>query len=59
MEGQPFHLRLDLRPLTYRECRLLSPEVLQKVSDIPDALRDLVVANAEGNPFFIEEMVIV
>ncbi len=57
MEGQPFHLRLDLRPLTYRECRLLSQEVLQKVSDIPDALRDLVVANAEGNPFFIEEMV--
>ena len=57
MEGQPFHRRLELRPLSGGDSRLLLAEVLQKVDDIPDVLRDLVVANAEGNPFYVEELV--
>lgn len=57
MEGQPFHLRLDLRPLSRSDSRLLTREVLQRIVNLPDALRDLIVANAEGNPFFVEELV--
>jgi len=57
MEGQPFHLRLDLRPLSRWVSRQLVKEVLQKVDDIPATLRELVVSNAEGNPFYVEELV--
>jgi hypothetical protein len=32
-------------------------EILQKVEVVPDALRDLVVSGAEGNPFFAEELI--
>jgi predicted ATPase len=31
-------------------------EILQKVDQIPEALRELVISNAEGNPFYIEEL---
>jgi tetratricopeptide (TPR) repeat protein len=31
--------------------------VLQNLEDIPDRLRDLVFTNAEGNPFYVEELV--
>jgi len=32
-------------------------EILQKVDQVPAALRDLLVGGAEGNPFFIEELI--
>jgi len=57
MEGQPFQIRLELRPLSGRDSRLLLAEVLQKVDDIPEDLGELVVANAEGNPFYVEELI--
>jgi class 3 adenylate cyclase/predicted ATPase len=57
MEGQEFHQRLDLPPLSNRDSRRLVEEVLQKVRDIPETLRELVVTNAEGNPFYVEELV--
>jgi ABC-type oligopeptide transport system substrate-binding subunit/class 3 adenylate cyclase/tetratricopeptide (TPR) repeat protein len=56
-EGQPFHTRLPLRPLSKRNTRRLLHEILQKLEHVPDTLRDLVVAGAEGNPFFIEELI--
>ncbi|MGD8997390.1 MAG: ABC transporter substrate-binding protein, partial [Anaerolineae bacterium] len=55
-EGQAFHRRLPLEPLTKRNTRRLLLEILQKVEDVPDTLSDLVVAGAEGNPFFVEEL---
>lgn len=55
--GQPFHTRVDLRPLDRRESRNLVREILQKVEDVPKALRDLLAERAEGNPFYIEELV--
>ncbi len=57
MEGQRFHRRLDLLPLSRGDSRRLVEEVLQKVQDIPEELRDLVVTNAEGNPFYVEELI--
>jgi tetratricopeptide (TPR) repeat protein len=55
--GQRNHLRLDLRPLDKRESRDLVQEILQKIAEIPRSLRDLLVERAEGNPYYMEELV--
>jgi class 3 adenylate cyclase/tetratricopeptide (TPR) repeat protein len=55
--GREAHTRLDLKPLSRRACRALVGEILQKVDHLPDDLRDLVVDSAEGNPFYVEELV--
>jgi tetratricopeptide (TPR) repeat protein len=36
---------------------VLVEEILQKADDIPAELRDLIVAGAEGNPFYVEELI--
>jgi class 3 adenylate cyclase/tetratricopeptide (TPR) repeat protein len=57
-EGLLFHTRLELQPLSLRESRLLVEEILQKVAEPEQQpVKDLVVDAAEGNPFFIEEMI--
>ncbi|HSL30533.1 MAG TPA: adenylate/guanylate cyclase domain-containing protein [Anaerolineales bacterium] len=50
-------LRLDLLPLSDENCRRLVHEILRKVSVIPSELTDLVVAKAEGSPFYVEELI--
>lgn len=49
--------QITLSPLSKRHSRRLVDEILQKVEAIPDALREMVVGNAEGNPFYIEELI--
>lgn len=56
-EGQPYLTRLDLRGLSRRDSRRLVAEILQKVEAIPEQLEELLIANAEGNPFYLEELV--
>jgi ABC-type oligopeptide transport system substrate-binding subunit len=56
-EGQDTHSRLELGPLSRWDSRRLVAEVLQRVEVVPETLRDLLVAGAEGNPFFLEELV--
>jgi predicted ATPase len=56
-EEQAFHTRLDLQPLARDDSQRLVVEVLQKVEDIPGALREMVVSSAAGNPFYMEELV--
>ena len=56
-EGREAHVSLHLKALSRRESRVLVAEILQKVEDIPAALRDLVVEGAEGNPFYVEELI--
>jgi class 3 adenylate cyclase/tetratricopeptide (TPR) repeat protein len=51
----PLHDRLDLRPLPQDDCQRLVEEILQAPQGVPPAVRDLVVGQAEGNPYFIEE----
>ena len=51
------HERIDLHPLDATCSRMLSNELLKKLPDIPDALRELLTGSAEGNPFFMEELV--
>jgi class 3 adenylate cyclase/tetratricopeptide (TPR) repeat protein len=55
-EGEEFHTRLDLRPLSKRESRQLVEEILQYIDQVPLELRELVVSGAEGNPFYLEEL---
>lgn len=54
---QPALTRLDLGQLSPTDSRLLVNEILQKVEAVPDQLLDLVLSNAEGNPYYIEELI--
>jgi hypothetical protein len=56
-EGETAFRKITLAPLSRRASRMLVEEILQRVNDLPDALRDLIVDAAEGNPFYVEEMV--
>jgi class 3 adenylate cyclase/tetratricopeptide (TPR) repeat protein len=56
-EGEAAFRKVNLAPLSKRASRALVEEILQRVEDIPDSLRDLIVDAAEGNPFYVEEMV--
>jgi class 3 adenylate cyclase/tetratricopeptide (TPR) repeat protein len=56
-EGQAAFQQIKLRPLSRRASRDLVTEILRKVDAVPDALRDLIVQSAEGNPFYLEELV--
>ena len=55
--ARTFQQRLDLRPLGKDTSRLLADELLKKLPAIPAALRELVTGGAEGNPFYMEELV--
>ncbi len=48
---------LRLTPLDDDTSRALVADVLQHVSDRPDSLVDLITRRAEGNPFFVEELI--
>ena len=51
------HQRIDLRPLDKSSSRMLANELLKKLPEIPAALRELITGGAEGNPFYMEELV--
>jgi serine/threonine protein kinase/tetratricopeptide (TPR) repeat protein len=56
-EGQRFHERIQLEALSQLSSRRLVRELLKNVPEVPTALRDLVVDRADGNPFYIEELI--
>ncbi len=49
--------RMVLGPLDRHSSRLLVNELLKKLPEIPPNLRELITAGAEGNPFYMEELV--
>jgi class 3 adenylate cyclase/tetratricopeptide (TPR) repeat protein len=51
------HSRLDLGPLTSWDSRRLVGEILRRLEDMPPDLQELIVRQAEGNPFYVEELV--
>jgi len=54
----PDHLvRVDLAPLDRHAAYDLADELLKKLAQVPAALRELVTGGADGNPFFMEELV--
>ncbi len=56
-EGLAYHHRLDLEPLSRRESHQLVGEILKLAEQVPPELFELVVEGAEGNPFYVEELV--
>ena len=56
-ERFPGYSEVRLSPLNETDSRALVGEILQRADQVPDSLVDLVVAGAEGNPFYIEELV--
>ncbi len=56
-EGEAAFRRISLTPLSRRASRILVDEILRLVDEIPEALRELIVDAAEGNPFYVEELV--
>ncbi|HEX8294007.1 MAG TPA: adenylate/guanylate cyclase domain-containing protein, partial [Pyrinomonadaceae bacterium] len=56
-EGRERHTRLALQPLSKKESRQLVEEILRRAHGVPAELRELVVGGAEGNPFYVEELI--
>jgi class 3 adenylate cyclase len=50
------HTRIDLQPLGKDMSRMLANELLKKLPEVPAALRELLTSSAEGNPFYMEEL---
>lgn len=48
---------IPLPPLSQQQSEQLVVEVLQKVDAIPIQLQNLIVEQAEGNPYYVEEMI--
>lgn len=56
-ENQNFHAHVNLQVLSKRESHHLIMEILQKVDRLPRLLSNLVAKKAEGNPYYIEELI--
>jgi len=50
-------VRIDLKPLSVEHSREMVAQVLKRAESVPDRLRDLIVDGAEGNPYYVEELV--
>src|SRR6185436_2235737 len=48
---------VNLAPLDRHASHALADELLKRLPQIPAALRELVTAGADGNPFYMEELV--
>ncbi|MDM0117027.1 adenylate/guanylate cyclase domain-containing protein [Variovorax sp. J22R133] len=55
--GQANYLRIDLEPLSIDGSCALADVLLARMDAVPAALRDLVAHTAEGNPYYIEELI--
>ena len=56
-EGLAYHRRLELQPLSKYDSNQLVMEIMRKAQQVPDSMQELVVKGAEGNPFYIEELI--
>lgn len=56
-QGWSDHSHLELHPLSEMESRQLVADILRRVPEIPAQLLELLAGRAEGNPFYIEELV--
>ena len=54
--GQSIHERIDVGPLSKRSSRELADALLARLDPVPAGLRELLTGSAEGNPFFVEEL---
>ena len=56
-DDMPGYRPVHLTPLDPAASRALVDDILQRADAVPDALCRLIVDGAEGNPFYIEELV--
>jgi class 3 adenylate cyclase/tetratricopeptide (TPR) repeat protein len=56
-EGREAYVVLSLKALSRRNSRALVAEILKRVESIPEDLSTLIVDGAEGNPFYVEELI--
>ncbi len=56
-DGFRLHEQLSLKALSRRSSRLLLQEIGRRVEHMPAAFSDRIIARAEGNPFFLEELI--
>ncbi len=49
--------RIDLRPLDASTSQALAGELLKRLPTVPAALSALIIGRADGNPFYMEELV--
>jgi len=57
LEGGGHHRRLELKPLDDELSGELADALLRRMDDVPPALREVITQGAEGNPFYMEELV--
>lgn len=51
------HERIVLAPLDAGHAREFARELLQRLPEVPAALQDQLIGGAEGNPYYMEELV--
>jgi class 3 adenylate cyclase/tetratricopeptide (TPR) repeat protein len=56
-EELPQHTQIELTPLSQEDSHELVLEILKLAEQVPVDLRELIVSNAEGNPFYVEELI--
>lgn len=56
-QGLDNHTWITLEPLSQQFSIKLVDEILKFTDEIPISLRDTVVKNAEGNPYYVEELI--
>lgn len=49
--------QIDLGPLSDSDSAALVTDILRHVAELPNTLRDLIVHQADGNPFYVEELI--
>ncbi len=49
--------RIDLKPLTPEYSRDLVEQLLRRVNNLPPKLLESIVDSADGNPYFVEELI--
>jgi class 3 adenylate cyclase len=54
---QAVDTRMDLAPLSAGASQELVVEILRNIPEIPPRIHDLIVSRAEGNPFYVEEVI--
>lgn len=57
IRGDSMHTRLDVAPLDKAYSNQLADVLLQRIAQVPAALQALITGGAEGNPFYMEELV--
>jgi class 3 adenylate cyclase/tetratricopeptide (TPR) repeat protein len=56
-KDESYHAKLWLNPLTGADSIHLMKEILKFTKEVPDKLMELVSSRAEGNPFYLEEII--